>query len=101
MGRIKNSRVLHAQRDEIVDIEESPIVDLLGGDFPKGQAIMLLRQQPVQLVEAFGIARAAIEARNVFIEKLLDLIVGRIELPEHALDKNDLIGSLPAFRARR
>ena len=41
MGGIEHRRVFHAQRGEVVDIEEASIVDLVAGDAPVGEAVSL------------------------------------------------------------
>jgi hypothetical protein len=52
MGGGEHARILHAQTREIVDVEETPVVDLVEGRPPVGQPIRLQVQQLVQTVEA-------------------------------------------------
>ena len=53
MGMAINFFIFHAQGDELVDVEKSPVIELFRRDFPKRQAIPLLREQPIELVESF------------------------------------------------
>ena len=39
---LEDHRVLHPDGDEFIDVEEAPVVDLLGSDPPEGQAIGLV-----------------------------------------------------------
>ena len=64
MGGSKNARIFHAQPHQIVDVEKSAVIDLLGRDFPMGQAVRLRFQQPMQAIVAAAAARAAVAARN-------------------------------------
>jgi len=34
MDRVENNRVLNTDRGEVVDVEETPVVNLFGGDLP-------------------------------------------------------------------
>ena len=45
---------LDAQAHQFVDIEEAAVIDLLVTDFPVGQAVSLLREQTIQIVERIG-----------------------------------------------
>jgi hypothetical protein len=37
----EDARVLHAERDELVDVEEAPVVDLARGATPAGERVVL------------------------------------------------------------
>ncbi|MNZ68360.1 hypothetical protein D3C78_866250 [compost metagenome] len=57
MGRLEYHRALYAQTAQLVDVEETPPVDVVGGSAPAGQAVGLAFQQQVQAFEAaFGAA---------------------------------------------
>ncbi len=100
MGLGKNLLVFHAQGYQFVDVEEAPVVDLLGGDLPEREAEILLGQELVQGVEALGVALFSVESLHVLIDKSLDLRIRLVELPKHALDEHDLIRALPALFGR-
>src|SRR5581483_2865823 len=97
----KNFFVLNPDRDQLVDVEKSPVIDLLRGDFPERQPIPLLRQQPVEQVEAFRVAFDAVEARDAGVEMIANGGRGAVKLPEHLLDETDLIGALGALLSGR
>ena len=48
--------IFHPQPDEIVDVEESPVVDLVERGAPVRQAIRLRVEQRVQAIEAGRVA---------------------------------------------
>jgi len=52
--------IFHAHRGQIVLVEETAVVDLVGGDAPVGQAVGLRLDQRVQRVEALVVARRAV-----------------------------------------
>ena len=39
MGRVEDFFSLHAERGQVVDVKEPAVVDLVRGDFPKGEAV--------------------------------------------------------------
>ena len=57
------------------------------------EAYLLLAEQAVQSIEAFGIARPAMETGDVLIEQKFNFFIGRIKFPEHTLDEGNLIGA--------
>ncbi len=61
--RLEHRLVLHAQRRQIVDFEEAPVVDLVRRHAPVREPIGLGLEQAVQRLEALGIARLSAEAR--------------------------------------
>ena len=61
MRPLEHLRVLHAERGQLVDVEEPPVVDLFRGDAPVGQAIRLRRQQIVEPIEAARMVPLAVE----------------------------------------
>jgi hypothetical protein len=52
---------LHAQRGQLVDVEEAPVVDLVAGHAPVRQAVGLRVDQGVERVEARALADASVE----------------------------------------
>ncbi len=64
----KDPRVLHAQAHQVVDVEESPVVDLLRGDAPERQPVSLRFQQTVQPVETAGVTRLAVQLAQRVID---------------------------------
>src|SRR5262245_44522529 len=92
----KNLFVLDSHGDQLVDVKKTPVVELFGGHFPKRQTIELFREQLVQEIEALGIAFDAIEPGDVGVDELLDFGAA-VKFPEHAFDKDDLIGALADF----
>ena len=69
-------RLLHADRRELVDVEEAPVVDLLTRHAPERQPIHLRVEQPVEEIEASRIARRAVEALDGLIDEVPH--VGRV-----------------------
>ena len=100
MGVLKDLFVLDLERDQLVDIEEPSIIELLRRNLPERKAIVLLRQQAVEKVEAFRVARYSIERRQIDVEMLFDFRRSGIEFPEHALDEQDLISPVAVFLCR-
>ena len=70
MGGFEDVLTLHAEGGQVVDVEEPPVVDLVGGHTPVGQAVALVLQQVVQEVEAPRVARLAVEQRHVLLDEL-------------------------------
>ncbi len=58
---VEERAVLHANAGELVDVEEAPVVDLVGADPPEGQPVVLALEQRVQRPEALRIAGGAVE----------------------------------------
>ncbi|MNZ70113.1 hypothetical protein D3C78_884340 [compost metagenome] len=54
MGGFEHGGTLDAQSAQLIDIEEAPPVDVIGGGAPAGKAIALAFQQVVQALEAFA-----------------------------------------------
>ena len=73
VGGVEHRRVFHAQRGEVVDVEKAPVVDLVGGDTPVGEAVALELDQLVQQVEAGGITGAAVEFRQIVGDMVGDI----------------------------
>jgi len=58
---VEDDRILHADGGQLVDVEESAIVDLFGRDAPVRQPVRLCREQGVERIEAPRVAAAAVE----------------------------------------
>ena len=61
MSRFEHLRNFHSDCGEVVDVEEAPIVDFLGGGTPIAKPIYLSVEQIVQSVEARRISGIAFE----------------------------------------
>src|SRR5581483_8690837 len=61
MRRGEDLRTLHAQGGQFIDVEETAIVDFVGGDAPRRESIRLIVEQAVKQIEAKWIARCAVE----------------------------------------
>jgi hypothetical protein len=61
--------VLHAQRRQVVDIEEATVVDVVGCNPPVGQPEGLRLEQLMQRIEAHGIAGSARQAADRLVER--------------------------------
>ena len=59
---VEHRRVFHAQRRELVDVEEAPVVDLLRRDAPVREPVRLLVEQPIERIEAARLAGDAVAA---------------------------------------
>ena len=59
--RLENVLVLHAQRGEIVDVEEAPVVDFVGCHTPRREPISLPLEERVKALEARAISGMAVE----------------------------------------
>src|SRR5262249_41724335 len=86
----KNLLVLDAHGDQLVDVEEASIIDFFRGDLPERETEKLLGEKLIERIEAFRLAGLAVETRDVSFDEGLDVGVGGIKLPQHALDEADL-----------
>ena len=79
-------RILHAKSDQIVDVEETPVVDLLARYPPESQPVRLRLQKPVQSVEAVTDRRecrsASAELDSISARAAADLAASRLQLIE-------------------
>src|SRR5690348_7870321 len=71
MSSGEDLRVLHAQANQVVNVEEAAIVDLFAGDAPVSEPIHLKLKQKVEQVEAAWITRCAVDVMESAIEQLL------------------------------
>ena len=65
MYRVEYFGYFHADGGQFVDVEESAIIDLIGGDTRIAQAIRLTGQELIDRVEASQIAAAAVVFHTV------------------------------------
>ena len=86
MGPFEHLGIFHAERGQLVDVEEPAVVDLLGGDSPVRQSIGLRGEQRVQAVEAPRIVFHAIERGHRALNVREDGRRGRRQPREAALD---------------
>src|SRR3989441_10588816 len=73
MGGLEDRRLFHAQRRQLVDVEEAAIVDVVGRHAPRREAKDLRREQFVQRIEARRIARATVELLHLLFDATYDL----------------------------
>ena len=69
MGGGKHFGLFHTQCSQFVDIEETPVVDLLRGYTPVTETIDLALQQSVEQIEALWLTRRAIEKGYCVLKK--------------------------------
>ena len=55
MTLLEDAGVFHADRRQVVDVEEAAIVDLIAGNLPIGQAVNLGVQEAIEFVKALRI----------------------------------------------
>ncbi len=79
VGGFEYCRLIHAQGGQVVDVEKTSVVDLVGGNAPEGEAVTLLLNQLVQQVEAGFVAGLAIEFRQNFGDVMGDVGTGRAQ----------------------
>ncbi len=60
--------IFDADGRQIVDVEEAPVVDLIHRDAPEAEAIGFALEQPLQAVEAAGLAAASVD----FSQRVID-----------------------------
>ena len=92
---LEDRRVLRADRRQLVDVEEAPVVDLFAGDAPVRQPVGLDGEQVVERVEAVRLAFDAVEGgddgqqvqvRNIFGgQKLGQAAIRRGQVPGQRL----------------
>ena len=62
--------LFHADRSQAIDVEETPIVDLVGGHAPVAEPIRLVGQQRLEPVEAAGLVAPAIHECQRLLDRL-------------------------------
>ena len=66
---LEHRRVFHAERRELIDVEEPAIVDFLRGHSPVREAIRLLVEQSIEIVEASRLAGNAVEVAHARLDE--------------------------------
>ncbi len=82
----KNLVAFHAERCELVDIEKAAVVDLVGSDAPKRQAVWLFVKNLMQQVKALRFTGFAIEIGNQRVDVLADNFVVARQRRQPSLD---------------
>jgi hypothetical protein len=70
VGGCEHFRFFHAERRQIIDVEEAPVVDLGRGHTPVTEPISLRLQKGVQEVKAVRVARRAVAERHRVLDAL-------------------------------
>ena len=86
MRFFEDGRILHPDGAQGIDIEESAIVDFLGGNAPMGNAIDLLPQKCIQQIEAARVALYPVEDGHIAVTELPDGAAVLIKVPQAPLD---------------
>jgi hypothetical protein len=82
MRRVENEWVLRALPDEVIDREETPIVNLFVDVLPVRKQIVLLRQNRFERRKAGSISGLAVYPFEILRDEIADLRVLRDELAE-------------------
>ena len=69
---VKRARILHAKPRKIVDVEETPVIDLVERGAPVREAVGLYFEQGVEMIEASGLTRHAVDLRNHAVDVFTD-----------------------------
>ncbi len=69
MRLLEDVGVLHADGRQLVDVEESAIIDLVRRHAPIGQTVGLFREQLIEQVKALGLALRAVKQRHVLLDE--------------------------------
>ena len=85
--RRENLRVLHAQPGQIVDVEKSPVIDLLARYAPERESVGCVLQQTVQAIETPRIAFHAVNS-----------IQRPLQRRPHLFARERLLQTRPQFR---
>ena len=99
---LEDLRLLHAQADQLVDVEEAPPVDAVAGAAPPGEAIVLVFQHVAERTRAAGRQRQAM--REVAQRLLLHRDLARRQrlLQRLAQDRQqDLVAGLQSMSKKR
>ena len=90
MGRLEHRAILHADRGQLVDVEKSAIVDLVGRDLPEAQPIGLVGEQTLQPIEAARLTLDAVEILQRVLDRIADVGALLVEVRDPAPDDRDL-----------
>ena len=83
---VEDRRIFHAQRRQLVHVEEPAVVDLLGRHAPVREAIRLRVQQAVERVEAPRLPVRPVEPPDAAVDELAHAAAAIGERREPALD---------------
>ena|SRR5437667_3280883 len=86
MRCLEHRFVLHAQCSEMVDVEKTAIVDLVGGHAPVSDTVRLRLQERVQGGEAFALTGRAVELADGSVDSL-----GKWRMLAHQLRQSALM----------
>lgn len=70
--RLEDLRLLHAQRRQLVDVEEVPVVDLVAGNAPVGEPVGLRADDGIERIDAGAIVRAAVQQRERGVDRVAE-----------------------------
>ena len=90
MGRIENRAILHPDRGQLVDVEKSAIVDLVGRDLPKAQTKGLIGEQMFQPIEAARLALDAVEVLQRVFDHFANVGAFLVQIRDPTPDDRDL-----------
>ena len=86
--------VFHPDGGQVVDVEKTAVVDFVGRDPPKTQAIGLIVEQALQIVETVGIAFGAVDRGKTWFRAVLTT-----SLPSISVAMRRLIISFSRWRS--
>ncbi len=94
VGEVEHPPVLLPEADQLVDVEEPPVVDLLGGHLPEGEPEVLLQEQGLQAVEGARVSGLAVERLQVGVREGSKRLLPAVQGPEGPLGETRLGGAL-------
>src|SRR6266567_7847390 len=74
VARREDLGALHPDGGQIIDVEESAIVDLVPGHPPVGESVGLPGEESIQVIEARGVSGCAVEQPNVVVDKVANML---------------------------
>ena len=83
---LEHRRIFHAQRRELVDVEEAAVVDLFGRDAPVREPVRLGVEQRIETIERSRLAGDAVEASQAGLQERVHRRAAGRERRETALD---------------
>src|SRR5487761_437651 len=87
---LKNFGILDSNTHQFVDIEEAPVIDLLGGLPPVSEAVSLRREQHIEAVEGSAHTFEPIKKPKRLVESFLEESWLAIKLPKLVFELRDL-----------
>ena len=91
MRVLEYRRSLHPERGEAIDIEEAPVVDVVGGHAPECETIELRLDERVQCIEARWVARNPVQLAYLGFDKAQDSGLLLAERGETAFERLALL----------